>query len=515
MQKVLSSKDRLEKIVADIMLDMEEKPRLSSGRGNAMLVSGSIYQACKLYEIFQAAGFTRCAIVTSYKPTISDIKGEETGEGYTEKLRQYDIYNKMLGGKTPEEFEKKAKEDFIKRPGQMKLLIVVDKLLTGFDAPSATYLYIDKSMRDHALFQAICRVNRLDGADKEYGYVIDYKDLFGNLGKAMSDYTGGAFSNFDPGDIKGMLEDRLSAGRERLEASLEQLHVLCEPVPMPREQEDFLQFFCGLSSDPESLLETEGRRAELYKYTATALRAYADIAGEMEEAGYSEAEAQKKKEQVTWYQKLVDEVKLRSGDYIDLKLHEPAMRHLIDTYIRAEESEVLSSFDDFTLIDLLVNKGPQGLENLPGGGSPANVAETVENNLRRVIVSEQPLNPKYYDQMSVLLDALIQERREQASDYRKHLDKLAELARQVKEPQKGADYPNTLDSAAKRALYDNLGQDEALALALDAKVQATRKDGWRGNKIKERELTNAVRSLLQDETQLAAVMELIRNQAEY
>lgn len=513
MQKVLSSKDRLEKIVADIMLDMEEKPRLSSGRGNAMLVSGSIYQACKLYEMFQAAGFTRCAIVTSYKPTISDIKGEETGEGYTEKLRQYDIYNKMLGGKTPEEFEKKAKEDFIKRPGQMKLLIVVDKLLTGFDAPSATYLYIDKSMRDHALFQAICRVNRLDGADKEYGYVIDYKDLFGNLGKAMSDYTGGAFSNFDPGDIKGMLEDRLSAGRERLEASLEQLHVLCEPVPMPREQEDFLQFFCGLSSDPESLLETEGRRAELYKYTATALRAYADIAGEMEEAGYSEAEAQKKKEQVTWYQKLVDEVKLRSGDYIDLKLHEPAMRHLIDTYIRAEESEVLSSFDDFTLIDLLVNKGPQGLENLPGGGSPANVAETVENNLRRVIVSEQPLNPKYYDQMSVLLDALIQERREQASDYRKHLDKLAELARQVKE--KGADYPNTLDSAAKRALYDNLGQDEALALALDAKVQATRKDGWRGNKIKERELTNAVRSVLQDETQLAAVIELIRNQAEY
>ncbi len=60
----------------------------------------------------------------------------------------------------------------------MRLLIVVDKLLTGFDAPSATYLYIDKEMRDHGLFQAIHRVNRIDTEDKDYGYIVDYKDLF-------------------------------------------------------------------------------------------------------------------------------------------------------------------------------------------------------------------------------------------------------------------------------------------------------------------------------------------------
>ena len=95
----------------------------------------------------------------------------------TEKLRQYEIYNKMLAGQDPEAFEKAAKKKFVEEPGQMKLLIVVDKLLTGFDAPSATYLYIDKQMHDHGLFQAICRVNRLDGEDKEYGYIIDYKDL--------------------------------------------------------------------------------------------------------------------------------------------------------------------------------------------------------------------------------------------------------------------------------------------------------------------------------------------------
>lgn len=515
MQKVLSSEDRLSKIVADIMLDMEEKPRLESGRGNAMLVSGSIYQACKLYEMFRDAGFDKCAIVTSYKPNISDIKGEETGEGYTEKLRQYEIYNEMLGNLSPEDFEKKAKEDFIKRPGQMKLLIVVDKLLTGFDAPSTTYLYIDKSMRDHALFQAICRVNRLHGEDKEYGYVIDYKDLFGHLGKAMSDYTGEAFSDFDPDDIKGMLEDRVGAGRERLEENLEMLRALCEPVPAPRDQEAFLRYFCGTSEQPQELRDTEPRRMALYKHTSAALRAYADIAGEITEAGYSEAEAAKRKEEVTYFQQLVDAVKLRSGDYIDLKLYEPAMRHLIDTYIRADESETISSFDDMTLIDLLVNKGPEGLPNVPGATSPENMAETIENNLRRVITNEQPINPKYYEQMSVLLDALIQERRDQAADYKAHLAKLADLAKKIKEPHSGQSYPSSLNTGAKRALYDNLKSDEQMALSVDAAIQATRKDGWRGNRIKERELRNAVKAVLHDEQLTSQIMELIRNQAEY
>lgn len=188
MRKVLSSQDRLRKIVADILLDTETRDRLKSGHGNAILVSGSIYQACKLFELFQETDLAKkCAIITSYKPLASSIKGEESGEGLTEELREYEIYRKMLTDyyQEPEEkaahkvekFEKEVKTRFIEQPGQMKLLIVVDKLLTGFDAPPATYLYIDKNMRDHGLFQAICRVNRLDDDDKEYGYIIDYKDL--------------------------------------------------------------------------------------------------------------------------------------------------------------------------------------------------------------------------------------------------------------------------------------------------------------------------------------------------
>ena len=155
MQKVLSSRDRLEKIVADILLDMETRDRLQSGHGNAILVSDSIYSACRYFEMFQRTNLiSKCAIVTSYRPATADIKGEETGEGLTEKLLQYDAYRKMLAVhfnesedsavRKVEQFEKEVKKRFIKEPGQMKLLIVVDKLLTGFDTPSATYLYIDK-----------------------------------------------------------------------------------------------------------------------------------------------------------------------------------------------------------------------------------------------------------------------------------------------------------------------------------------------------------------------------------
>ena len=189
MRRVQSSRGRLEKIVDDVLMDMETKDRLRSGRGNAMLVSNSIYSACRIFEMFQETDLKgKCAIVTSYMPAPAGIKGEETGEGLTEKLRQYGIYRKMLADhfSEPEDtsmykverYEQEVKKRFVEQPGQMKLLIVVDKLLTGFNAPPATYLYIDKPMQDHGLFQAICRVNRLDGEDKEYGHIIDYRDLF-------------------------------------------------------------------------------------------------------------------------------------------------------------------------------------------------------------------------------------------------------------------------------------------------------------------------------------------------
>ena len=99
--------------------------------------------------------------------------------------------------------ENQKRLHFVKYPANMKLLMVVDKLLTGFDAPPCTYIYIDKSMQDHGLFQAICRVNRLDGEDKDYGYIVDYQDLFNSLEDAITDYTSGALDGFEKTDIEG------------------------------------------------------------------------------------------------------------------------------------------------------------------------------------------------------------------------------------------------------------------------------------------------------------------------
>ena len=223
MQSLLSSRSRLEKVVFDIMDDFYKKDRLASGRGNAMLVASSIYEACQYYEIFQAQGFTKCAVVTSYEPG-----------ALSTDTREYAIYQKMLNSKSTEDFEKEVKKKFIEQPGQMQLLIVVDKLLTGFDAPPATYLYIDKNMQDHGLFQAICRVNRLDGEDKEYGYIVDYRDLFKKLEKAVTEYTTGALDGFDKEDVLGLLKDRLEEGKKDLDEALEMVRALCEPVAPPR-----------------------------------------------------------------------------------------------------------------------------------------------------------------------------------------------------------------------------------------------------------------------------------------
>jgi type I restriction enzyme, R subunit len=519
LRQVLSSQSRLEKIVADILLDMETRDRLKSGRGNAMLVSSSIYQACKLYELFDKTDLAgKCAIVTSYKPSPNDIKGESSGEGLTERLRQYEIYNKMLNGQDAEKFEKDAKKKFVDEPGQMKLVIVVDKLLTGFDAPSATYLYIDKQMQDHGLFQAICRVNRLDGEDKEYGYIIDYKDLFKSLETSIHDYTSGALGGYAKEDVTGLLSNRLEKARERLDEAREAIKALCEPVEPPQDTPAYISFFCARdTSDKAALKENEPKRLTLYKLAASLLRAYADLANELPEAGYSDSEISTIKAEVEHFEKVRNEVKLASSDYIDLKMYEPAMRHLIDTYIRAEESEKVSAFDDMSLIQLIVERGADAVKALPKGirESKEAVAETIENNVRKLIIDETPINPKYYETMSELLDALIEQRKQQALDYEKYLAEIVALTRKVNNPAVGATYPATIDTAAKRALYDNLGKDEGLATVIDADIRKTKKDDWRGNKFKEKEVRNAIRQHLSDDGLIELIFDLARNQHEY
>jgi type I restriction enzyme R subunit len=531
LQKVLSSKSRLQQIVNDILLDMDTKPRLMDGYGNAMFVCASVYQACKAYEMFSQSDLAgKVAIVTSFQPTATSIKGEETGEGLTEKLFKYDIYRKMLAdyfeqpedvaASRVEEFEKIVKKRFIEEPGQMRLLIVVDKLLTGFDAPSATYLYIDKQMADHNLFQAICRVNRLDGDDKEYGYIVDYKDLFRSLDKAITDYTQGAFDGYDQEDVAGLLKDRLEQARLDLDDALEMVRALCEPVKAPRATQDYIHYFCGESGvNQDALSEKEALRLTLYQNVAKLIRAYANIANELPQAGFSPAEAEQIRAEVAHYETVRDEVKLASGDLLDMKRFEPAMRHLLDMYIRADTSEQLMDFEELGLIELIVEKGLEATESLPESirKNQDAMAETIENNVRRTIVDENPVNPKYYEHMSLLLDELIKQRRQKAIDYQKYLERIRELSRKVIRPEHTSfSYPSSLDSQAKRAFYDNFGKDEVLAAKIDSAIRFTKKADWVGDRFKEREIANAIREETAGyDIDIPSVMELAKAQKDY
>ena len=532
LKKVFSSRSRLEKIVIDMMMDMEKKERLQNGRGNAMLVSDSIYNACRYFELFQKAGLKNCAIITSFVPNHTDIKGEETGEGYTEKLQRFEIYRKMLAtyfNEDPEtamtkvdQFEKEVKTKFVDEPAQMKLLIVVNKLLTGFDAPSATYLYIDKKLKDHSLFQAVCRVNRLDGEDKDYGYIIDYMDLFDSLEHAFNDYTSGAFDAYEKKDVEGLLKDRLKKGKERLDEALEAIKALCEPVEHPRDTLSYILYFCGNDSkNVEGLKDTEPRRVALYSLTIALIRAYANVADDMKGAGYSDKQAESIKGDLTHFENLRKEIQLASGDYIDLKQYEPAMRHLIDSYIGADESRILANFDEMSLVDLLVNHGEGALEKMPDSirKNQEAMAETIENNLRRVIIEDSPTNPVYYEKMSVLLSELIRLRKEETLEYEKYLKEIIALSAKIKKPASTGAYPVSLDTPAKQNLYDNLGKNEVLTVDMDQKIRLTKRDGWRDHKIKLKEVKYAIQEILDkhevSEPDAESLLNLVKNQKEY
>ena len=553
MQHLLSSRSRMNRVVNDIVFDFSVKPRLSNHRGNAILVASSIYEACKYFELFQKSVFRgRCAVITSYNPQTRDITTEDTGANTeTDKESIYNTYTALLlnvdatpGKSKTESYEDNAKKLFREQPASMKLLIVVDKLLTGFDAPSCTYLYIDKSMQDHGLFQAICRTNRLDGDDKEFGYIVDYKDLFNKVNDALKVYTVYT-SELDRSDTTGgesgiLMKERLAKGRERLGNALEALALICEPVEPPKGELEHIHYFCGNSEIPEELSGRETLRAALYKAAAMLVRAYGAIAGELDAAGYSVAEIQRIKRDIDRSLKLREIIRHASGESIDLKAYEADMRHLIDTYIEADEPRQISPFDKMPLLELMVKSDiAEAINKLPEGikSSRDAIAETIENNVRSKIIKDHLNDPAFYERMSTLLDELIASRHQHAIEYEAWLKRIAELAGRV-ESGCAEESPAQLNTPGRRALYNNLKLDRVggvdldladdpggyggfqdkklrLAMKIDETIRRVSPDGWRGVKPKENMIKKALFELLQDEEAVERLFLVIERQREY
>lgn len=332
----------------------------------------------------------------------------------------------------------------------------------------------------------------------------------------MHDYTSEALNGFDEEDVAGLLEERLTKARERLEEMRETVKAACELVEPPQDTPAYIRYFCAKDSgNADQLKENEPTRLALYKQVAAFVRAYANLANEMKEAGYSDEKIAEIRKEVDHYEKVRTEVKLASGDYIDLKMYEPAMRHLIDTYIRAEDSKKVSAFDDMSLVQLIAERGGDAIDALPDGirKNKEAAAEAIENNVRRIIIDETPINPKYYEKMSELLDALIEQRKKEAISYANYLAKIADLAKQITDANTGKSYPMELDTAARRALYDNLGEDADLALGVDQAVRESLQDDWRSNGMKTKRVRIAIKTALGgDEALTEQVLELVRNQ---
>ena len=527
LQKVFSSRSRLEKIANDIIFDFETKARLMDGAGNAILVAGSVYAACKYYEIFQSKSFHKCAIISSYVPQPGDLRTDTVSDDEdTETFEKYSTYLRMIGvnpdedkaqiAKKVEEFETEAKRKFVEEPANMKLLIVVDKLLTGFDAPPCTYLYIDKAMHDHGLFQAICRVNRLDDETKDFGYIVDYKELFGDLAEALDKYTSSAFEAFDAEDVEGLLKDRTTEAKSYFEEILDSLDELCEGVDAPRAELDYIHYFCGESGVDQEADEAFARaREKLYRLTSRLVRAYAELKPRMSEAGYSVEQQEQRDTQVNFYIALKETIGRASGDFIDLKAYEPGMRYLIDNYITADEAVRIGMFDDFTLLDFILAQQDKFIKDTPES-TKESAAETIENNIRRKVVERITINPAYYAKMSEVLENLILDRRKGVLAYKELLARYIELAKNVTAPENNDRYPESIrKSGALRALYDNCGEDEELALKLDRAIRAKKLDGFRNNPVKGNKIKQELYKVLGDEDEVERVFKLAVEQEEY
>jgi type I restriction enzyme R subunit len=536
MEELMSAAERKQRIIASIIHDFGVQPRLNNDRGTAILVAASIYDACHYFRLFLNTPFGQyCGIITSYQPNHNAISREpkDSDERY-----KFDTYTQhvLKDGQTTKQYEDEIKRRFIEEPANCKLLIVVSKLLTGFDAPSCTYIYLDNELRDHNLFQAICRTNRLDGDDKDYGHIVDYKELFNEVQNSIAVYSSDELDIDEGcGDGNVIVKDWRQEGKKQLDAAREALRYLCEPVAQPREMEQYLHYFCGDAADPNALATTEPLRISFYKSTATFLRAYAAIVQELAAAGYTDAEIAALIKEIEFYSDTRAAIKKHSGEELDIKPYEADMRHLINTYIQADPAADLGNLSSMSLTELIIETGIHDAIarklNQQGKLSRNAIAEGIINNVRKTIIRDQLTDPRFYEEMSKLLADLIKQSRDDTAAYEKFLAQAEALVKRLARKEPDAGVPAMLHGKPEATvLYNNLATIPAtsfryptaeeekanLALELDWVVREEAPAGWKGDETREKQLLNALYpKLSRDRKATLAIFEIIKNQPGY
>lgn len=473
MERIYSTKERIERIGYSILDDLNYG-LLKHDWCNAMLIAGSIFQAYRYYKFFSSSDLKgRCAVVTSYDPTDSDIANNSADNNKTTEAKfKYDWAKKSFeeaGVKNADEYEKWAKELFVKRPAQMKLLIVVNKLLTGFDAPCATILYIDNEIKDHTLFQAVCRVNRLgedikdDKGDiivkthKEFGRIVDFKNLFSSIENVVTKFNDGSgFEGLDDVDIDGLLDSAVNKCKEKLLAvteAYEGLKTIWESKSL-NDLEALSEYYIKEYDGEEP---AQARRNIMYSITGSMVTAYNNMSDYFSKTDFTA-------EQINHFASLSREagtvqrkVKQKSGDDFDPKTLDPDMRQLLDQHIKAEDAETfIPSSADFSFLDL-INDSTDTKEATEkaiheAGGNANGAAEAIEGKARRVNTDWNSGDAEEYKLFSDKLQALLEELKARNATAKEKIEALIEHIKAIKH---GNDAPSDLANRRSKALWNN------------------------------------------------------------
>ena len=470
LESIYTTKERMQQIAYSIFEDMENRP-LKENWCNAMLVADDIYAAFKYYQFFQYNEENtilrdRCAVVTSYEAPFKDQRNQVQDNEFKKSMEDFkvdmmkksfenagevDVDGKPVKITTNELYEKWAKKLFKTKPAKMKLLIVVDKLLTGFDAPTCMYLYIDKKMEDYNLFQAICRTNRLgsdikddDGtiikSHKEYGMIVDFKHTFDKIQDSVTKFNEGGFSNFEADDVEGLLEDAITSTRKRLESAKEafdSLRVDLKNQGLETVADIANSYITPVDATEEEKQEKEVQKELFYSITSKYVRAFDNISNFIIKAGFSEDEAKSLRDLSKLASQMYHKTQIVTDDYFDPKCRDTEMRLLLDQYIHAEDYEtIIPATADFSFLDKI--NSDTDLEELAEklekeAGSAQSAAEVVLAHTRSTINDYKERDQAKFDEFAPRLKALIDQINNGTISFKDQIMKQLELLKKSKE----------------------------------------------------------------------------------
>lgn len=480
-EKVASSEQRLELIAWDIAKNYNETLK---GTGfNAMLACNKKVEAVKYYNIFRDEFPELEVAVVISSPDMRE--GEGSIDEDTDDIVKKFYINTISNYKNEEEYEETIKSKFIN--GDIDILIVVDKLLTGFDAPKASTLYLDKQIKEHNLLQAIARVNRLcDG--KDYGYIVDYRGLLGELDKALTMYQEAGLEEFREEDIKSSVY-YIDTEINNMFKAYEELKELFKDIKNKNDLEEY-----------EVLLEDEKIRKDFYNKLCK-FGSMLGIILPSDQAYYriGREKISELRKAISFYQKLRATLKLRYSETIDHKEYEAKMQKLLDNYVVAKEMMRITEPVDITDAENFDKE----LEKM---GTDRGKADTIRTRLTRTISEKSKEDPAYYKKFSTRIEETIEEYRNRRITDSEYLQKMQDIKEDFRKGNSGISYPTNITTENSRAFYGviydklipkmkenaNIEEIGEIALTIQREIESKIKRDWHYNTDIHNEIAQAI-----------------------